>query len=199
MRIRLVLLVAVALSLVSAGGVASATTLCQTNTASCSGAHVHPSGTTITALLGSGSNAIFYAAPSFECSSSELSGTTNAQTGTPLEATVKVLKFTSCNNNCSAVAHDLSYRFKIEGSGGNGTGDMTALGGTPGVKIVCSGVPCTYNAASQVLAITGGSPAILKASGLSLALVSGFPCASTINWSAYYEVLKPVALYVTGP
>jgi hypothetical protein len=59
-------------------------------------------------------------------------------------------------------------------------------------------INCTFTTASASLGVTGGSPAIAKANGITLTQ-NGITCPSEAHWDAEYEVLEPKPLFVVNP
>jgi len=181
-----------------APGQAAATLLCDQAATGCPGEpQAYPSGTAIKASLKAGTKAVLKSTlGEVECSTSSLEGKTNAASGKPLAAEFSALSYGSCSSPtlgaCEALPKSLPYSATIESSGEhNGT---LAFKGSE-VLVECgSFLHCVY--ALPSLKVTGGAPATLSASEVTLTKLSGFFCPTTTKMTVTYAVSAPQPVYV---
>jgi len=198
---------AMALMAIVGAGTASASELCSTNTAPCTGTK-YGQDTTISAQLKSGTVAFLTNSISnVACKKSTvLITTTNAgTTGEPVKGQAPSpngLTFSECSTAsgtaCTVTVQNLAYNGTLTATTkGNGTLTVQSGGsGDPGATVVCGFlINCTFSTASATLSFTGGSPAVAAANGISLSRSGGF-CPSTSTWDAEYEVTSPKPLFI---
>jgi hypothetical protein len=198
-----ILVVAGTLLTMVTAGLASAAVLCSTSEpceVKASGAY--PSGTSIKGALKEGTKAVLETnILTALCSTSSLEGKLTATQGTPLLAEVTALSFGSCKdeegNSCEATALNLPFAASFEASGeNNGTFALKSGGsGTPSVFFQCSSfLHCVYTVPQ--LTATGGNPATLSATKVTLEKTSGFLCPITSKLSVTYALSSPKPAYV---
>lgn len=186
-------IIAVLVSLLLLGASsASATVLC--NESPCE--EGYGAGTVIEASLSSGTEAAFNIGfTTAKCTESQLNDKVE-NPGSESEAVsgpITTLSFGGCSCTVSTLKNgslEVSYT-----SGGNGT----LIGKSSEVKMVCSGISCTYGTASTGTTlgkVFGGSPATLAVEALLPKVGGSFLCPSTATFSASYTVSAPNPLFV---
>jgi hypothetical protein len=177
------------------------TVLCSEDVATCAEDAVHLSGTSIQAHLAAGTNLTIAAgATEVTCKKSTLTATTEAEVGSPLPVGIgfSATKCTSAGESCT-VSQVGGSAGGIEAAGATGDGTLTRSGeGSPGFKVICSSLECTYSAAAIPFDLGGGNPASLAAE-VTLEYEAGSEsCASTAQLSAAYTIESPAPLFVSG-
>jgi RHS repeat-associated protein len=183
---------------------AEATTLCSLNGSPCPGVE-YPSGTKVEGSLKAGTKSTFATSlGTVECTSSTVTGKTTSAggEGSAVEGTISALSFSGCTlggTSCTVTAVNLEYSTSTTATEkGNGTLAVKDAVGV-GVTAVCSGlVNCTVTAAEAKLTVTGGNPALAKASAAPLKTTSGILCPKEATWTAEYELSSPKPLYVVA-
>lgn len=183
-------------------GTASATKLCAINSAPCPAGDTYGKGTSIKAQLVAGTNSTMSSGfVTINCTSSSINGKTTSAgggTGVAVAGEITSVSWKNCTSglgSCTASALFTPWAAEVTGSGGSGTMSVANAGG----KFTCGGTTCEYKASKASVSVTGGSPAIIKASGVSFSKVGGgFFCSSTATWSGEYEVTTPDPAFVVG-
>ncbi len=197
---------AMALMAFIGAGSASASELCSTNTAPCTGT-MYPEKTAISAKLkGSTVATLTTSTGTVRCAKSTVGGETT-NTGTTGEAvfgTITSLTFTECKLafffTCSIASVGLPATAEVAATGG-GKGSMTVTedgSGEPGATVECfgGGLNCTFTTPDITLDVNGGNPAIVVASQEEL-VAEGTECPTEVSkWDAEYEVTAPKPLFV---
>jgi hypothetical protein len=199
---------ALAITAFGAGSASAATHLCSTNTNPCTGT-VYGVGTTFAGKLKIGTTAVLTNnVDTVSCSSSVISGEITEATNASGNVTGKFtsVTFTGCTDqngaNCTVEIKNLPWHAEVltEATKSNGNGKLLIKGsgvGHPEAKVVCPGfLSCTFGTTLALLGVTGGNPALIKASEVDLPLNSGFLCPSSVKWDAEYEVTAPKPLFV---
>jgi hypothetical protein len=185
---------------------ASATVLCKAPEATCKSENQYLPGTAINASITSGTVTEFKSAlGTFKCTGATLSTTVGS--GTPLAGTVKSFGQSGCTadtaeGSCSSPTAGLPASSSLSATeSGNGTLSIEGaiLEYTCKFKIIGT-MTCRYSAAPIQLALSGGAPATLSATKLTLTKQagSGGSCSSTGSWTASLVVSSPNPLYVSG-
>lgn len=196
----LALLAALAAMAFMGAGTASATKLCSVNTSPCPAGNTYGKGTAIKAQLTPGTNSVMSSGfVTISCSSSTMSGKTTSEGGAgAVTGEISSVTWKNCTSNlgsCTATALNTPWKVEVSGSGGSGTMSVS----NPGGKFTCGGVTCEYAASKASVSANGGSPATIKASGVSFSKIGGsFLCSSTASWTSTYEVTSPNPLFVVS-
>jgi hypothetical protein len=146
----------------------------------------------------------FTGTPNVSCSGSV--GTAESTVaGTPLLGEGTSLSFSSCTGCTAVEARNLPWNLEVEAAGGgNGTITLSGSGlGNPGIKFssCLSGATCVYGAATASGTMTGGSPATIGFSGLTLNREEGSKvlCGATTSVAAtYVQTAPPEPLFVSA-
>ncbi|HET8813521.1 MAG TPA: hypothetical protein VFM51_01025 [Solirubrobacterales bacterium] len=190
-----------AMAMIGAGS-ASATKLCESNTAPCPAGETYGKGTSIKAQLVAGTSSTMSSGfVTIQCTSSSMSGKTTSAgggAGVPVTGEITSVTWKNCTSGlgaCTASALFTPWSAEVTGTGGSGTMSVSNAGG----KFTCGGVTCEYKASKASVSVTGGSPAIIKASGVSFSKVGGgFLCSSTATWTSEYEATSPNPLFIVS-
>jgi len=185
-------------------GVASATTLCKTNTTPCTS--LLSTGTVLKSNLAAASKSTFD--PPFgtiECSKSPLSGTTTTNGGfVPVTANTETLSFTECNATVTVLKKGT---LSINHNSGGMSGSVVQSGSEVTVQYL--GTHCIYGTNNTTIgtlipstSLGGGfyhnaelrvGAYIPRTGG-----TSGAFCGSFAYWEATYLFTAPVPLYVSN-
>lgn len=181
-------------------GTASATKLCSVNTSPCPAGNTYGKGTAIKTQLVSGTKSVMSSGfVTITCTESTMSGKTTSEGGagavTGEISSVTWKNCTSSLGSCTTSAQKTPWPAEVTGSGGNGTMTVKNAAG----KFTCGGTTCEYEASKASISISGGNPAIAKASNVSFSKIGGgFLCSSTASWSSEYEVTSPKPLFIVS-
>jgi len=181
-------------------GTASAAKLCSVNTSPCPAKNTYGKGTSIKTQLVAGTNSVMSSGfVTIKCSSSTMNGKTTSEGGAgAVTGEITSVSWKNCTSGlgaCTASSLNTPWPAEVTGSGGNGT--MTVQ--KPGGEFTCAGTTCQYEASKASVSVTGGSPAIVKASSVSFSKIGGgFLCSSTASWTAEYEVTSPNPLFIVS-
>jgi hypothetical protein len=190
------------ISILMAGpGSASATRLCSTNSLPCSSSY--PSGTSVmgqspflhTVVLTNSLSNVTCTGSSFELKTTSSGG----GAGTPVTGQIQAFTLTGCTTSsgmqCTAAAQFLPWKAEVTG-GASGNGVLWI--NLPAFQISCGFLlNCSYEAGTpRPMAILGGSPANIEASGWLLT-VSTPGCPNEAYFDGQYEAKSPKPLFVT--
>lgn len=199
-----------ALALMAWAGAGSAsaaqTTLCKTSTISpyCEGSNRYPAGTAIEASTSS--FIVETKTPNLKitCSSSTLSGKTNAESGEPLGVNVSAWSMSGCKPvGCTASVTALPYNGSLAWSSGqNGTLTMGSGGkGEPRLFLDCGlseVISCEYKIPTAI--VVGGSSGQVTLPETKLTVAGGPICAKEATLKPVtYTVSSPKPVYVAKP
>jgi hypothetical protein len=185
---------------------ASATVLCTQNIEPCEGGHETEEmyGETDT-IKGKALNPRLTSDLSnVKCANSETTAEVETTGGAEesVTGTVTALNFNECKTeqlvpvNCTVTVNNIPYHTELHAEGG-GNGMLTVTGVTedpaenPGATVVCAGViNCTFSKPLFELPVTGGNPASITASKVSLSRTGG-TCGNEAFWDATYVSTTP--------
>jgi hypothetical protein len=196
----LCLLGVVAAMAVMGVGTASASKLCTENKTPCPAGSTIASGTALKGQLRPGTEAVFTTSLlTVKCTESTIEGKTTSAgggAGVNVKGEIATVTWKNCKSgstSCTTTALGLPWLSEVSGSAGSGTMTVNKAAG----KFTCGGVTCEYEAASAATSVTGGNPAIVKASSVSFKKKGGsFLCPATSTWSSEYEITTPKPLFV---
>jgi len=197
----LCLLGAVAAMALLGVGTASATKLCTENKSPCPAGSTIKTGSAIKAQLVAGTKSVFTTSIlTVECSESTIEGKTTSEgggAGVAVKGEITAVVWSKCQTPgggaCTASPLGLPWLSEVTGTGGNGTMTVNKAAG----KFSC-GVTCEYEASSVATSVTGGSPAVIKASKASFNKKGGIFCPATATWSSEYEITTPKPVFVVS-
>jgi hypothetical protein len=209
---RLIGLAAVAaLALMASVGVGAAfaakTTLCKTNTISpyCEASNRYPAETAFEASSSSLSIEVTTPKLKITCSSSAITGKTNAESGEPLGVNVSAWSISGCKpggaNGCTVSVTSLPYNGSLAWSSGqNGTLTMGSGGkAEPRLFVNCGEIlSCEYKIPTAT--VVGGSSGQVTLAETKLTAVGGSNCVGEATLKpATYAVSLPKPVYVAKP
>lgn len=173
--------------------------LCRESAVLCPAVSILPAHTTITAKATEPiiSFGIF---SNQKCASSELTATTNEESGNPLAAQITSLTFSgSCTPCKRATVKGLPYPASLAASAyGDGSGTLTTSAAIEWSECTF-GATCVFEFNNVKLSVTGGSPAVIAANRAVGSLGSGNPnyCGSSMTLTATWNVSSPSAFWLT--
>lgn len=196
--IGVVVLSALAALAVFGASSASATALCSAKESPCPYESEYASGTKIEAPLVSETKATFLSSTgNVVCTSSTISGetTSGGAKGKVVEAKVSGLTFTGCKlgeTSCTVTVLHLPYTASFSAPETFTMEHSEGVGGTVKCGFL---VNCTFTTKKAELKVTGGSPAILTASKITLER-KGTICPAEAFFDAEYSVAQPKPLFL---
>jgi len=203
---------ATAVAMTVGAGSASATELCTENVSPCPAAKKLGVGTTVHAVLKSGTVSRF-TTPSgtVTCNATTIQGKTSTAgaAGEPVKMSMSSFTFGGCsydvvgNPPCKVTGAPAEGNLELlAGAGGNGSMTLGPGESEAGVEVKCnemgSLIECTFRFPLTQLAVSGGNPAHITASETAAAK-EGVLCPLTMKWDATYEVTSPKPLWLVNP